>query len=63
MTEMQPRRCEIAPCVRALLAAFHEDTWFKLELAPVEGGPLYQRADGSLWEIGEDGWPIDYDCR
>ncbi|WP_330250733.1 hypothetical protein OG874_31635 [Nocardia sp. NBC_00565] len=61
MTEIQPERNEIAPSVRALLAAFHEDTPSKLELAPVDSVALYQRADGSLCEIGADGWLTEYD--
>lgn len=57
----RPPRNEIAPSVRALLVAFHQDTWFKLELAPTNSHPLCQCADGSLYEVGEDGWPIEYD--
>ncbi|MFE7796779.1 hypothetical protein [Nocardia sp. NPDC057440] len=51
----------VAPSVRALLAAFHEDTASKLELAPVESTPIYQRADGSLSRVDEDGWISDSD--
>lgn len=61
MTEIQLRRNDIAPAVMTLLATFHQDTWFKLELAPTDSAPLCQRADGSLYEVGEDGWPMDYD--
>ncbi|MFE7798177.1 hypothetical protein [Nocardia sp. NPDC057440] len=61
MSELQSELSEIASSVKALLAAFHEDTWCKLELAPVDSGPLYQRADGSLCEVGDDGWLTEYD--
>ena len=61
MSEIQPQRGDISPSVRALLAAFHEDSWFKLELAPVDSLMLFERADGSLSEVGEDGWLADYD--
>ncbi|MET8870761.1 hypothetical protein [Nocardia sp. NPDC004604] len=54
---------EIAPSVRALLAAFHEDTRHKLDLAPVDSVPIYQRAsDGWLSPVGEDGWISDSDA-
>lgn len=56
----RPPRKEIAPSVRALLVAFHRETWFKLELAPTDSRPLCHSADGSLYEVGEDGWPIEY---
>ncbi|MEV2221159.1 hypothetical protein AB0E01_14900 [Nocardia vinacea] len=53
---------EIAPSVRALLAAFHEETHFKLNLAPVDSAPIYERtADGWSCRVGEDGWLLDSD--
>ncbi|MFE9322089.1 hypothetical protein ACIHDR_32855 [Nocardia sp. NPDC052278] len=53
---------EIAPSVRALLAAFHEETHFKLDLAPIDSMPIYERAaDGWLCRVGEDGWLLDAD--
>ncbi|MFI7667462.1 hypothetical protein [Nocardia sp. NPDC049526] len=55
-------RGAIAPSVRALLAAFHEETHFKLDLAPVHSMPIYERAvDGWLCRVGEDGWLLDAD--
>ncbi|MET8878057.1 hypothetical protein [Nocardia sp. NPDC004604] len=60
MTEHRQRN-DIAPSVQALLATFHEDTRLKLELAPSDSNPLCERADGSLCEIGADGWPMEYD--
>jgi len=54
---------EIAPSVRALLAAFHEDTQRKLDLAPADSAPIYQRAsDGWLGRVDEDGWISDSDA-
>ncbi|WP_433194276.1 hypothetical protein ACQP1G_36785 [Nocardia sp. CA-107356] len=61
MTENRPQRNDIAPSVLVLLAAFHEVTRLKLELAPVDSNPVCERADGSLCEIGADGWPTEYD--
>ncbi|WP_330250498.1 hypothetical protein OG874_30275 [Nocardia sp. NBC_00565] len=61
MSDIQPQRREIAPSVRALLAAFHADTRDKLELAPVDSAPIYQRADGSLSRV-VDGWISDSDA-
>lgn len=59
---MSEPRGEIAPSVRALLAAFHEETHFKLDLAPVDSAPIYERtADGWLCRVGEDGWLLDAD--
>ncbi|WP_433628276.1 hypothetical protein [Nocardia sp. CA-120079] len=57
----RPPRNEISPAIRALLVAFHQDTWIKLELAPPESRPLCELADGSLYEVGEDGWPTETD--
>ncbi|MFI6954718.1 hypothetical protein ACIBJI_14740 [Nocardia sp. NPDC050408] len=55
-------RDEIAASVRALLAAFHEETHFKLDLAPADSLPIYERAaDGWLCRVGEDGWLLDAD--
>ncbi|WP_433204146.1 hypothetical protein ACQP1G_15430 [Nocardia sp. CA-107356] len=54
---------EIAPSVRALLAAFHEDTQRKLDIAPTDSAPIYQRAsDGWLSRVDEDGWISDSDA-
>ncbi|MGW4771623.1 hypothetical protein ACWEO2_26720 [Nocardia sp. NPDC004278] len=61
MTENRPQQDNIAPSVQALLATFHEDTCLKLELAPSDSSPLCEHADGSLCEIGADGWPTEYD--
>ncbi|MFX0575508.1 hypothetical protein [Nocardia nepalensis] len=61
MNEIQRHRDGIAPAVRALLTAFHEDTRRKLELAPANSATLCQLADGSLCAVGADGWPIEYD--
>ncbi|WP_433680256.1 hypothetical protein [Nocardia sp. CA-119907] len=61
MTENRLQRNNIAPSVRALLATFHEATRLKLELAPSDSNPLCEGADGSLCEIGADGWPTEYD--
>ncbi|WP_433602581.1 dTMP kinase [Nocardia sp. CA-135953] len=58
----QFHRGEIAPSVRALLDAFHEDTHFKLDLAPDDSTPIYERtADGWLCRVDEDGWLSDPD--
>ncbi|WP_433621825.1 hypothetical protein [Nocardia sp. CA-120079] len=55
-------RGEIAPAVRALLAAFHEETHLKLDLAPVDSMPIYEStADGWLCRVGEDGWLLNAD--
>jgi len=61
MTEIQPQHHEIAESVRKLLTTFHEDTHSKLALAPVDSPRIYQRADGRLYAVHEDGWPTDYD--
>ena len=58
---VSPGSNEIAPTVRALLAAFHTDTASKLELAPLESTPICQRSDGSLCRVDEDGWISDSD--
>ena len=57
MREIQPKRNEIAPSVKALLAAFHDDTLAKLKLAPLQSNPKLQRVDGSWCNVDEDGWP------
>ncbi|WP_062983918.1 hypothetical protein [Nocardia anaemiae] len=57
----RPPRNEISPSIEALLVAFHQDTWRKLELAPTDSRPLCHHADGSVYEVGEDGWPTEYD--
>ncbi|WP_433711729.1 hypothetical protein ACQP2U_36640 [Nocardia sp. CA-084685] len=63
MSDLVPSRSQkIAPSVRALLAAFHEDTQCKLALAPTDSDPIYQAADGSLSRI-EDGWVSDTDAE
>ncbi|WP_329416325.1 hypothetical protein OG563_35170 [Nocardia vinacea] len=64
MFEITPSdRNEIAPAVRALLTAFHEDTRHKLALAPVDSAPIYQCAsDGWLSSVDEDGWICDSDA-
>ncbi|WP_330251656.1 hypothetical protein OG874_36875 [Nocardia sp. NBC_00565] len=56
----EPQRYGIDPAVEALLAAFHADTRFKLELAAVDSSAVCERADGSLWAVGEDGWLTEY---
>ncbi|WP_433205606.1 hypothetical protein ACQP1G_18320 [Nocardia sp. CA-107356] len=61
MSDIRPQRREIAPSVQALLAVFHESTRLKLERAPTDSRPLYERADGSICEVDEDGWPTEYD--
>ena len=33
----------------------------KSRLAPVDSPRIYQRADGRLYAVHEDGWPTDYD--
>lgn len=63
MSEIQRQRREIAPSVRALLAVFHEETHFKLDLAPIDSAPIYQRADGSVMPVDEDGWVSDSDAE
>lgn len=63
MSEVQPGQREIAPSVEALLATFHEDTWLKLELAPVHSSPLYQGVDGLLCEVDEYGFLAEYGCK
>ncbi|MFI6777445.1 hypothetical protein [Nocardia sp. NPDC050412] len=62
MTELHSTRPDIAPSVRVLLAAFHEDTHKKLDRAPVDGRPIFQRADGSMMRVDEDGWISDSDA-
>ncbi|MET8877531.1 hypothetical protein [Nocardia sp. NPDC004604] len=62
MTELHSTRTDIAPSVRALLAAFHEDTHKKLDRAPVDSRPIFQRADGSMMRVDEDGWISDSDA-
>ncbi|WP_406233011.1 hypothetical protein [Nocardia sp. NBC_01009] len=52
---------EIAPSVRALLAAFHEDTARKLELAPVDSQPIVHQSDGTLCDVDDDGWLDSFD--
>ncbi|MFD0362413.1 hypothetical protein ACFQZZ_13285 [Nocardia sp. GCM10030253] len=52
---------EIAPCVRALLAVFHEDTAHKLSIAPADSRPTVHWSDGTLCAVDEDGWPEAYD--
>ncbi|WP_433729037.1 hypothetical protein ACQP0C_40575 [Nocardia sp. CA-129566] len=59
MTEIPPPWKDIAPSVQALLTAFHQDTWIKQELAPTDSTPVYQCADGTLYEVDEDGWLIE----
>ncbi|MEV2226097.1 hypothetical protein AB0E01_40460 [Nocardia vinacea] len=49
--------------MRKLLAVFHEETHFKLDLAPVDSAPIYQRADGSVMPVDEDGWVSDSDAE
>lgn len=62
MSEIVPGRSNtVAASVRALLAAFHEDTASKLALAPLECTPIYQHAEGSLCRVNEDGWISDSD--
>ncbi|WP_330250705.1 hypothetical protein OG874_31485 [Nocardia sp. NBC_00565] len=62
MSEIERRRQnDIAPSVKTLLAAFHEDTRLKLERAPADSTPLYHRADGSLCGVDEHGWLVEYD--
>ncbi|MFI6365880.1 hypothetical protein ACIBG0_24345 [Nocardia sp. NPDC050630] len=61
MNDIETHRDEIAPAVKALLTAFHEDTRRKLELAPTDSVTLCQLADGSLCVVGADGWLIEYD--
>ncbi|WP_433521183.1 hypothetical protein ACQPZ2_27975 [Nocardia pseudovaccinii] len=53
---------EIAPSVRALLAAFNADTQDKLDLAPTDSAPIYEGADGSLSRV-VDGWVSDSDVE
>ncbi|MEV2222657.1 hypothetical protein AB0E01_22595 [Nocardia vinacea] len=63
MSEIErQRRSEIAPSVRKLLADFHEETRFKLDLAPAVSAPIYQSADGSVMPVDEDGWISDSDA-
>ncbi|WP_433198995.1 hypothetical protein ACQP1G_05530 [Nocardia sp. CA-107356] len=33
----------------------------KLELAPTDSAPKHHTADGEVIEVGEDGWPSDYE--
>lgn len=53
---------DIAPSVRALLAAFNADTQNKLDLAPTDSVPLYQGADGALRPV-VDCWISDSDAE
>ncbi|MEV6333318.1 hypothetical protein AB0M12_01240 [Nocardia vinacea] len=63
LPDLVPSRSqETAPSVRALLAAFHEDTQDKLEIAPTDSAPIYQGMDGSLSRV-EDGWISDTDAE
>lgn len=55
MTEPHAHRSVIDPTVTALLAAFHEDTPLKLDRAPLDSHPLYEHADGKLYELTKDG--------
>ncbi|WP_433756382.1 hypothetical protein [Nocardia sp. CA-135398] len=56
-------RSETAPSVRALLAVFHEETRYKLALAPTDSAPIYERrSDGWLSRVDEDGWISDSDA-
>ncbi|MFE7799979.1 hypothetical protein [Nocardia sp. NPDC057440] len=57
MFEIHSRRAELAPSVAALLALFHEDTPQKLALAPDDSPAILHHADGTLSQVGEDGWP------
>ncbi|MEV6340278.1 hypothetical protein AB0M12_36820 [Nocardia vinacea] len=59
----RPRQAEIDPPVRKLLAVFHEETHFKLDIAPTDSAPIYQRADGSIVLVDEDGWVSDADAE
>lgn len=58
---VRARPIEIAPSVRALLAAFHEDTHRKLALAPIDSSPIFHAADGRLGRVDDDGWISDLD--
>lgn len=50
--------------MRALLAQFHEETRQKLDLAPTDSAPIYERmSDGSLCRVDEDGWISDSDAE
>ncbi|MET8874001.1 hypothetical protein [Nocardia sp. NPDC004604] len=33
----------------------------RLELAPTNSAPKHHTSDGNVIEIGEDGWPNDYE--
>ncbi|WP_063040661.1 hypothetical protein [Nocardia pseudovaccinii] len=59
----RPRKAQLSPPVRKLLAVFHEEAHFKLDLAPVDSAPIYQRADGSVMPVDEDGWVCDSDAE
>ncbi|WP_433733392.1 hypothetical protein ACQP0C_14250 [Nocardia sp. CA-129566] len=59
---VRARPIEIAPSVRALLAAFHEDTHRKLALAPIDSSPIFHAADGRLGRVDDDGWISDLDA-
>ncbi|WP_040689544.1 hypothetical protein [Nocardia vinacea] len=61
MPELRSTRTDIAPSVRALLAAFHKETRQKLDRAPVDSRPIFQGADGLLRPVDEDGWISDSD--
>ncbi|WP_433714272.1 hypothetical protein ACQP2U_09190 [Nocardia sp. CA-084685] len=57
MSEVRPpRRDDVTPSVRALLAIFNEDNSRKLALAPVDSQPIVHLADGTLGEVDENGW-------
>lgn len=60
LNPLQPNN-ELAPSVRALLAFFNADTELKLSLAPVDSRPKVHLADGTLCEVGADGWPDSFD--
>ncbi|WP_330253310.1 hypothetical protein OG874_01455 [Nocardia sp. NBC_00565] len=63
LSDLVPSRPqEIAPTVRALLAAFNADTQDKLDLAPTDSAPIYQGADGALRRV-VDGWISDFDTE
>lgn len=62
MSELHFARTDIARSVWALLAAFHEDTHQKLDRAPVDSRPIFQRTDGSMMRVDEDGWISDSDA-
>lgn len=57
MFEIHSRRAELVPSVAALLALFHEDTPHKLALASDDSPAILHHADGTFYQVGEDGWP------